>query len=224
MNQKFVRIVAVLLVVALTLGVGIAALAPMAGAHGDEGVLSVVSATPSGTSSTVRVKLTYESDGHPVDGATVTVVADDGAGAKIDPVPMTAAGSAGEYTASVVFPSAGSWNLRVTSVSPSATITLTQDITAAPGVTVGTEAPASSTTLDSTTTVDPALDDEIDGSATTAAPTATLGTNAKADDSSSSTPLIVLAVGAVALIAVAGFAVAKGRKPKTDSADPTDPS
>ena len=220
MNQKFVRIVAALLVLALTLGVGVAALAPMAGAHGDEGVLSVVSATPSGTSSTVRVKLTYDSDGHPVDGATVTVVADDGAGAKIDPVPMTAAGSAGEYSASVAFPSAGSWNLRVTSVSPSATITLTQDITAEPGVTVGTEVPASSTTLATTTTVDPALDGEVEGSATTAAPTATLGAEAD-DESSSSTPMIILAVGAIALIAVAGFAVAKGRKPRTD---PTDPS
>jgi hypothetical protein len=33
--------------------------------------------------------------------------------------------------------------------------------------------------------------------------------------------MIILAVGAIALIAVAGFAVAKGRKPRTD---PTDPS
>jgi len=225
MNQKLVRIVAALLVVALTLGVGIAALAPMAGAHGDEGVLSVVSATPSGTSSTVRVKLTYESDGHPVDGATVTVVGSDDAGAKVDPVPMTAAGTAGEYVATVAFPSAGTWNLRVTSVSPSATVTLAQDITADPGVTIGSESPATSTTLESTTTVDPALGGEVEGSPTTAAPVATLGAEAKADDDgSSSTPIIVLAVGAVVLIAVAGFAVAKGRKPKADPTDTTDPT
>ncbi|UDY35418.1 FixH family protein [Dermatobacter hominis] len=130
--------------------------APTAGAHGDEGVLSVVSATPSGTSSTVTVQLVYEGDGHPVDGATVTVVADDGAGATIDPVPMGPGSAPGQYTATVVYPSAGTWNLRVTAVSPAATLTLTQDVTADPGV----AAPSS--------TADPATDDDVTGSPTTA--------------------------------------------------------
>ncbi|HMR95458.1 MAG TPA: FixH family protein, partial [Microthrixaceae bacterium] len=128
MQKPLVRIVAALLAVLLVVGVGVAAIAPMAGAHGDDGVLAVVSATPSGSSSTITVKLTFEGDGHPVDGATVTAVADDGAGAAIDPVPMTAAGSPGEYTARLEFPSAAVWNVRVTAVSPSATVTLTQDI------------------------------------------------------------------------------------------------
>lgn len=224
MNQKAVRIVAALLVVALALGVSAAAIAPLAGAHGDDGVLTVISATPSGSSSAVRVKLAYGTDGHPVDGATVTVVADDGAGTKVDPVAMTAAGSPGEYTATVAFPSAGTWNVRVTSVSPSATITLTQDITAEPGVAVGTESPASSTALEPTTTVDPALDADVGDSPATATPQVTSGAKKVDDDSSSSTPMIVLAVGAVALIAVAGFAVVKGRKPKADPTDPTDPT
>ena len=128
MQKPLVRLVAAILAVLLVVGVGVAAIAPMAGAHGDDGVLAVVSATPSGSSSTITVKLTFEGDGHPVDGATVTAVADDGAGAAIDPVPMTAAGSPGEYTARLEFPSAAVWNVRVTAVSPSATVTLTQDI------------------------------------------------------------------------------------------------
>jgi hypothetical protein len=124
-----------LVLVALMAGVGALAIAPSAGAHGDDGVLSVVSATPSGTSSTVTVELTYEGAGHPVDGATVTVVADDGAGRTIDPVPMGPGSAPGQYTATVEYPSAGTWNLRVTAVSPAATVTLTQDATADPGVT-----------------------------------------------------------------------------------------
>lgn len=200
-----VRIVAALLVLALVMGVGITALAPLAGAHGDEGVLEVLSATPSGTSSTITVKLTYEGDGHPVDGATVTVVADNGAGTALDPQPMTAGGAEGEYTSTVQFPSAGTWNVRVTAVSPAATLTLTQDITSEPGVTVGT-APE-----ETTTTADPALDEEVTDSPTTVAGDDISATSEEGDSDSSPLPWILGGIAVVVIVAVSAVFVMRGR-------------
>lgn len=211
MQKPLVRIVAALLAVLLVVGVGVAAIAPMAGAHGDDGVLAVVSATPSGSSSTITVKLTFEGDGHPVDGATVTAVADDGAGAAIDPVPMTAAGSPGEYTARLEFPSAAVWNVRVTAVSPSATVTLTQDI-AGPASTSSTpigSTPTSGSTPGST----PASTSEapVDGVTATREDTAE-----EAVEQSDSSPLPwVLGIGALVVVvgAVAWVVARRGSGP-----------
>lgn len=211
MQKPLVRIVAALLAVLLVVGVGVAAIAPMAGAHGDDGVLAVVSATPSGSSSTITVKLTFEGDGHPVDGATVTAVADDGAGAAIDPVPMAAAGSPGEYTARLEFPSAAVWNVRVTAVSPSATVTLTQDI-AGPASTSSTpigSTPTSGSTPGST----PASTSEapVDGVTATREDTAE-----EAAEQSDSSPLPwVLGIGALVVVvgAVAWVVARRGSGP-----------
>lgn len=211
MQKPLVRIVAAILAVLLVVGVGVAAIAPMAGAHGDDGVLAVVSATPSGSSSTITVKLTFEGDGHPVDGATVTAVADDGAGAAIDPVPMTAAGSPGEYTARLEFPSAAVWNVRVTAVSPSATVTLTQDI-AGPASTSSTpigSTPTSGSTPGST----PASTSEapVDGVTATREDTAE-----EAVEQSDSSPLPwVLGIGALVVVvgAVAWVVARRGSGP-----------
>ncbi|HNE74196.1 MAG TPA: FixH family protein [Microthrixaceae bacterium] len=211
MQKPLVRIVAALLAVLLVVGVGVAAIAPMAGAHGDDGVLAVVSATPSGSSSTITVKLTFEGDGHPVDGATVTAVADDGAGAAIDPVPMTAAGSPGEYTARLEFPSAAVWNVRVTAVSPSATVTLTQDI-AGPASTSST--PTGSTpTSGSTPGSTPASTSgaPVDGVTATREDTAE-----EAVERSDSSPLPwVLGIGALVVVvgAVAWVVARRGSGP-----------
>ena len=211
MQKPLVRIVAAILAVLLVVGVGVAAIAPMAGAHGDDGVLAVVSATPSGSSSTITVKLTFEGDGHPVDGATVTAVADDGAGAAIDPVPMTAAGSPGEYTARLEFPSAAVWNVRVTAVSPSATVTLTQDI-AGPASTSST--PTESTpTSGSTPGTTPASTSgaPVDGVTATREDTAE-----EAVERSDSSPLPwVLGIGALVVVvgAVAWVVARRGSGP-----------
>ncbi|HMU78968.1 MAG TPA: FixH family protein [Microthrixaceae bacterium] len=211
MQKPLVRLVAAILAVLLVVGVGVAAIAPMAGAHGDDGVLAVVSATPSGSSSTITVKLTFEGDGHPVDGATVTAVADDGAGAAIDPVPMTAAGSPGEYTARLEFPSAAVWNVRVTAVSPSATVTLTQDI-AGPASTSST--PTGSTpTSGSTPGSTPASTSgaPVDGVTATREDTAE-----EAVERSDSSPLPwVLGIGALVVVvgAVAWVVARRGSGP-----------
>ncbi len=201
MQKPLVRIVAALLAVLLVVGVGVAAIAPMAGAHGDDGVLAVVSATPSGSSSTITVKLTFEGDGHPVDGATVTAVADDGAGAAIDPVPMTAAGSPGEYTARLEFPSAAVWNVRVTAVSPSATVTLTQDIAG----------PASTSSTPTESTPASTSEAPVDGVTATREDTAE-----EAAEQSDSSPLPwVLGIGALVVVvgAVAWVVARRGSGP-----------
>ena len=220
MQKPLVRIVAAILAVLLVVGVGVAAIAPMAGAHGDDGVLAVVSATPSGSSSTITVKLTFEGDGHPVDGATVTAVADDGAGAAIDPVPMTAAGSPGEYTARLEFPSAAVWNVRVTAVSPSATVTLTQDI-AGPASTSST--PIGSTpTSGSTPGTTPASTSgaPVDGVTATREDTAE-----EAVEQSDSSPLPwVLGIGALVVVVGAMAWVVARRGSGPDGPDRPDDS
>lgn len=220
MQKPLVRIVAAILAVLLVVGVGVAAIAPMAGAHGDDGVLAVVSATPSGSSSTITVKLTFEGDGHPVDGATVTAVADDGAGAAIDPVPMTAAGSPGEYTARLEFPSAAVWNVRVTAVSPSATVTLTQDI-AGPASTSSTpigSTPTSGSTPGSTPASTSGA--PVDGVTATREDTAE-----EAAEQSDSSPLPwVLGIGALVVVVGAMAWVVARRGSGPDGPDRPDDS
>lgn len=210
MQKPLVRIVAAILAVLLVVGVGVAAIAPMAGAHGDDGVLAVVSATPSGSSSTITVKLTFEGDGHPVDGATVTAVADDGAGAAIDPVPMTAAGSPGEYTARLEFPSAAVWNVRVTAVSPSATVTLTQDIAG----------PASTSSTPTESTPASTSGAPVDGVTATRE-----GTAEEAAEQSDSSPLPwVLGIGALVVVVGAMAWVVARRGSGPDGPDRPDDS
>lgn len=210
MQKPLVRIVAAILAVLLVVGVGVAAIAPMAGAHGDDGVLAVVSATPSGSSSTITVKLTFEGDGHPVDGATVTAVADDGAGAAIDPVPMTAAGSPGEYTARLEFPSAAVWNVRVTAVSPSATVTLTQDIAG----------PASTSSTPTESTPASTSEAPVDGVTATRE-----GTAEEAAEQSDSSPLPwVLGIGALVVVVGAMAWVVARRGSGPDGPDRPDDS
>lgn len=138
MNHRF-RLASLGVIAAVVL----LAFAPVAGAHGGAGRLEVVSVTPTGTGAVVTVRLTFVNDGEPVDTATVTVAGDDGSGRRLDPVPLTRTEQAGEYSGAVELPSAGTWNLRVTSVTPPATLTLTQQVAGDDGVDAST-----STTVD----------------------------------------------------------------------------
>ncbi|MBS1837446.1 MAG: FixH family protein [Actinobacteria bacterium] len=190
------------LVGVLCLVLAIAAGAPIAAAHGDEGKLEVVSVTPSGTTAVVTVRLTYGNDAEAVESATVTIAGDDGAGTRLDPVPMQRTQLPGEYTADVSFPSAGTWKLRVTSVTPAATLTLTQDITADPGVTAST-----GTSLDATTSSTPRpTDGEQSGKPLVSTAPSSTGDGG----GSGSTTWIV--VGVVAVVVVLGAAVLVARR------------
>jgi hypothetical protein len=112
-------------------------------AHGDEGALEVVEATPSDVGSTVtyRVSLTYANDGDPVDGATVTATAVLQGQPPEPPITMTGA-NGGIYEATVAFPSAGAWNVQFAADDPVATAQVSFTVEAPPTT---TEAPAAST-------------------------------------------------------------------------------
>ena len=175
-----------------------------ASAHGDEGVLEVVSATPSGTSSVITVKLTYENDGEPVADATVTVAGDNGAGSDLAPVTMQPGSTGGEFTATVDFPAPGTWTLRVTSVKPEAAVTLTQAIASDPQVT--TESAGGSTPTPGEPSTAPS--ETVDGGVPEITAEA-----ASAQDENSGSPVwwIVGGVAAVAAVAVGVVFVARGR-------------
>lgn len=191
------------LAVALAIAAGLVTLVPLAAAHGDDGRLEAVSVIPSGDTAVVTVRLTYENDSEPVNAATVTVAGEDGAGARLDPVAMTRTASPGEYAATVTFPSAGTWNLRVTSVNPTATLPLTQEISADSGVTTTPESSVGTagdtpTTATTGTVVSPQPSD----AATTPRPS---------DSASSAVPWIVAAVVVAVLIGAAAVVLRRRR-------------
>jgi len=186
--------------------VAVVVAAPMAAAHGDEGKLEVVSVTPSGTTAVITVRLTYGNDAEPVDAATVTVAGDDGAGVRLDPVPMKRTQAAGEYSTEVTFPSAGTWNLRVTSVTPAASLTLTQPITADPGVTASTD--EVTTTVAGADSPTPSTDGAGESSGK---PLISPNPVAANDDSGSGAVPWIL-VGVAVIVVVAGAAVLISRR------------
>ncbi|MGH9024733.1 MAG: hypothetical protein ACRDWD_01245 [Acidimicrobiia bacterium] len=130
------------------------ALSVPAAAHDDQGVLAgeYVANPPDAPEGNYRVRLTFQNDGHPAEGATVTMSAADGTGGVIAPTPMSAV-DAGEYEAAVSFPNPGAWTVTVVASSPAATFE--QALTIA-------EPPASTTT--STTKVDTRPIDASDSS------------------------------------------------------------
>jgi hypothetical protein len=122
-----------------------------AAAHDDVGVLEVVQADVQGTRATYEVSLIYSGDREPVENATITVVAQDPAAVTVGPVNLEPTGEPGRYTASLEFPSTGSWTVRFSSVRPRATIERSENLTepaqapsstVAPTTTASTSAPA----------------------------------------------------------------------------------
>ena len=100
-------------------------------AHEGGGVL-VVEGTEDAGDLAIRyvLRLTWENDDHPARDATLTaaLTADDGTAHT--PVPLTPVDEDGRYGAVVVFPNAGIWSVRFTSVSPTASIELAEEIAA----------------------------------------------------------------------------------------------
>ncbi len=116
------------------------ALALPAYAHEGSGTLTIELANPVGESVHYVAKLVWE-DGHAADDATVTVVA-EGPGPTVGPISMKQAGE-GLYEAVVRFPEPGVWQVRFTSVSPTTTLTYSQEVAAAdPGTTTVATTPA----------------------------------------------------------------------------------
>jgi hypothetical protein len=114
-----VRIAAVIL--GLSLGTVLAMSAP-ALAHDDQGVLAgeYVADPADAPSGTYRVRLTFLNDGHPAEGATVTMTAVAGAGGTVPATPMSPV-DVGEYETAVAFPNPGVWTVTVVADAPAAT-------------------------------------------------------------------------------------------------------
>jgi hypothetical protein len=161
-------------------------------AHGDTGVLELVSTEPVDDDSVhYVVELTYENDGEHVSSAEVVVTTDN-----VAPQIMAAEGD-GLYSATIDFPAAGDYPLLFTVETPTAELVVEQVVESPPSTT---------TTVDSTTT--------------TAAPSP-VATTTDADDSGGSTWLLLvmaIIVAAMVTLAVAYFRGRKQRQQPSDSA------
>jgi hypothetical protein len=141
------------------------ALAGPAAAHGDEGSLEVLEATPAdvGSAVTYVVELTYANDGDPVSGRTVTATASLG-GTPSAPVAMEPGEAPGTYSATISFPSPGNWTVRFDSADPVAELEVTFRVDPPPPTTEPpptTAAPPPTTIANAGAQLDP--DDESGG-------------------------------------------------------------
>ena len=191
-------------VACLMLGVSVSLLgAASAAAHEGEGVLTVEVQEPIPSGARLVVGLVWANDGHPAVDATVTAtpVAPDGAPGT--PVVLTEVdGGAGRYQGEVPLPAPGTWTVRVTAVSPAATVELSQ-VVAAPS---GTEPSTTASTQTAPTTADRPATAEVDGEETAAGD----------DGGSGAAAAIAIAVLVVVVVAaVAGFSRSRRRLEET---------
>jgi hypothetical protein len=114
----------------IALGVLLAAVP--AGAHSDTGNLSVDVLVRRESAAEVQVALSYASDGHAAEDATVTASATGPDGASAGPVTLAPIGLGG-YRGELTLPRAGTWTVRAESADPTAsaetTVTLTESRT-----------------------------------------------------------------------------------------------
>lgn len=132
------------LVIAATIALTVGVVPSPAAAHDDAGQIALVG-TGIGVEAMTGdfvVDVSFQNDGHGAPAATVTLVAEDGAGNRIGPVAMSATQPDGRYAGSLTFPAPGAWTVRVTSLSPSASLEVPFVVMAPPTST--TSAPATS--------------------------------------------------------------------------------
>lgn len=169
-----------------------------AAAHEGDGILTVESQAPAGDLA-VRyvVRLTWADDGHPALGATVTAVPVAPDGEPQTPVTLEPTDEDGRYSATVTYPTAGDWTVRITSVTPTDSIEITEAVRSQP---TSTTRPLTTTT---TTAVGPG-DDPSSNAATDGDP----GTE---DDGSPIGGALALG-GLVALVTAAVVGVARSAR------------
>lgn len=173
-----------------------------AAAHGGDGVIEVVTTVREGDDVRVRVRLTYEADGHGVPDATVTAVVDGDT-----PVPLEAEDQEGLYSGAV--PAQPGATIRITSVEPATSVDveappLEDDFPVLPSGPEVTESTTTAPTTEATTTT--AAEDS-------GAP-ATVTDEGGSDDDSNALPLVIGGVVVAGL--VAGLAVVLTRKGSDD--------
>jgi hypothetical protein len=132
-----------------------------AAAHGDTGVLELVSTEPVDADS-VRyvVELTYENDGDHVAGAEVVVTTDD-----VAPQVMAAEGD-GLYSATVDFPAPGDYPVVFAVEEPTAELVVEQVVDTTTTTTTTTTAADAITTFTTTSAEPPAVTEDDSGNGT----------------------------------------------------------
>lgn len=132
------------LAVAHAAGLGIGT----ASAHDGEGILVIEAQGPAaGLSVPYVIRLTWANDGHPAIDSTVTATVLEPDGTPRTPVVMEPIDEDGRYAATIALGSGGSWTVRFTAVTPTATIEVVEEV-AEPTTT--TTAVESTTTTEST--------------------------------------------------------------------------
>lgn len=110
-------------------------------AHEGDGMLAVETQEATAAGARFVVRLAWANDGHPAVDATVTATPIARGGQPGTPVPLAEVGE-GRYEAEVPLPAPGTWTVRLTAVTPSATLEVTYEVPA----TTTTAAPAAPTT------------------------------------------------------------------------------
>lgn len=198
---------------------GLWALSSPAAAHSDDGRIEVIAAEPTGDLSVAyELALTYVNDGDPADGATVTLAADGTDGAIVGPVTLEATGQPGRYAAAVTYPAPGQWEVRLSSLSPTATATRTEIIAPAtsptPPPAATPPAPTSpaitaETRPDPTPAATPVPAPTQPPTTRTSTPTSVPATDS--DDPNSTWPWVLGVIAAVGVGAVAAAVVRRRR-------------
>jgi hypothetical protein len=187
-------------------------------AHGDEGVLEVVAVEPQPDGSVrYEVVLTFESDGHAVAGAAVTMVAEEPGGGVVGPVGLTPTAIEGHYEAFLTLPGPGEWTVRFTSIEPQAVTELAAttppatSLAAPVGDTAAPTTPTTAPATDAPSTEAPVTEAPVTEVPSTEAPVteappseATLIATSDGGGSGGSVAPVAIAVGLAALAAAAG--------------------
>lgn len=113
---------AVLAALVVALGLLAAAPATPAGAHDGDAVIDVEAAHPAGTSVHYIVRVTWQDDGHPATGATVTATGVAADGTQLTPVTLAPQDEDGRYAGLVDYPEPGNWTVRITAIEPTGTV------------------------------------------------------------------------------------------------------
>lgn len=171
----------------------------LAGAHGDDGEMSITTLEQVGAD-VVRIEagIVYANDEDLAVDATVTATLTGTDGRVVGPITLEReAGESALYVGEATVPSPGTWEVAVSSTSPSASATGTIDVTA-----------TTPTTNATSTTAAPAPSTTVESPGTTAAP----GDDTAADDDESSgVPVLAVVLGALIVLGLVAAAALRGR-------------
>jgi hypothetical protein len=216
------RLLAAIGLSAVVLALSAVGLTAPASAHEGPGILTVETDEPTPTGHHYVIRLVWENDGHPAArDTTITATPFAPDGAPQTPIAMTPVDDDGRFEATVEMTQPGAWRIQFTSVSPVATVDHPVEVAA----------PTTTSTTATTTTAEEGEDSAASGSGseeeTAADPTASRASDEDDDSSGGAIALIVIAIGVVAALAIAGYSILRRRGTaagSTDRPSPTSPS